>query len=58
MDVYTKGVVRIIKYRSHAMSYTAWACHIYPVAVGALPAVQGATYKNVKLLILLRYILA
>ena len=31
-------VVRMIQDRLHATSYTTWACHLYPVAVGALHA--------------------
>ena len=33
-----KGCSMMIKNRSHAMSCATWACHLYPVAIGALPA--------------------
>ena len=56
-DMYIKGVVRMIKDRSHTISCVAWACHLYPVAVGALPTVWGVTYRNYKLLLLLKFIL-
>ena len=46
MDMYTKGIVQMIKDRSYAMSCIALASHLYPVVVGALPAVWGVTYKK------------
>ena len=32
--------------RSHAASCTVWTYHLYLVAVGTLPEVQGFTYKK------------
>ena len=43
--------------RSHATSRVEWACHLYLVAVGILPAVQGVIYKNFTSLILLHFFL-
>ena len=53
--MYTKVIARIIKDRSYTMYCIVWACHLYPVAVGALLAAQGVTYKKFRLLILLRF---
>ena len=46
MDMYAKGVAQMIKDRSHTMSCATWAYHLYPVATGALPAMQGVMYKK------------
>ena len=44
--MYTKGIARMIQDQSHAISCATWACNLYLVAAGALPAAQGVTYKN------------
>ena len=36
---------------SNAMSHATWAYHLYLVAVGTLPIVQGVTYQNFKSLV-------
>ena len=52
LDMHMKDVVRMIKDGSHATSCTVWACHLYLVAVGTLPEVQGVAHKNFTSLIL------
>ena len=51
LDTYMKDVAWVIKNWSHAMSRGMWACHLYPVAVGPLPAVQWVTNKKFRSLI-------
>ena len=55
MGMYMKGIVGIIKDRSHATSHAIWDCHLYPVAVGTLSASQGFTYRSFKSLDLLKF---
>ena len=45
-DTYAKGIAQITKDRSRTIFNTMWACHLYLVAVGMLPAVQGVAYKK------------
>ena len=50
-----EGIVQMIKI--DATSRIAWACHLYLVAAGALPAMKGVIYNNFTSLVLLQCIL-
>ena len=50
-----EGIVQMIKI--DATSRIAWACHLYLVAAGALPAMKGVIYNNFTSLVLLQCVL-